>query len=65
MCLRCSKLPSGTKCPAMKALEELTPGGSEYWEDPARCEAMIRHNRDNLWRLLKEKVIELNRLKAQ
>lgn len=53
------------KCPAMAALEHLTPGGSEYWEDPQRCADMIRENRDNLWELLKKETIERKRLQEK
>ena len=45
------KLP---KCPAMKALEDLTPQGSEFWEDAAFCYKFVH---DKLtW--LHHKVIE-------
>lgn len=27
------------KCPAMRLLEDLTPSGSEFYEDPERCHA--------------------------
>ena len=33
------------KCPAMKALEDLTPSGSEFWEDPQYC---FKHVRDKM-----------------
>ena len=50
MCLRCKKLPEGSKCPAMRALEELTPGGSEFWEDPDFCKRFLAENRSNMFR---------------
>lgn len=35
---------------AMKALHDLTPGGSEYFNDIERCVSTIRHTRDVLMR---------------
>jgi len=49
----------------MRALEELTPQGSEFWEDPERCAAFIRYRLDSQWRLLREKIIELKGLKGE
>jgi len=54
------KLP---KCPAMKALEDLTPSGSEFYEEPKVCYTFVRLRLDNQWKMLKEKIIELNGLK--
>ena len=65
MCRQCFKLPADAKCPAMRALEELTPQGSEFWEDPERCAAAIRYRLDSQWRLLREKIIELKGLKGE
>lgn len=39
------------KCIAMKALEELTPGGSEYYEDVVRCYAMVKESRETMHRV--------------
>ena len=50
------------KCPAMQALEGLTPMGSEYWEDPEFCAIRIRETRDKLWELLKKKTIDYKNL---
>src|SRR5436190_666294 len=33
---------------AMKALHDLTPGGSEFYNDIERCVAAVRHTRDSL-----------------
>lgn len=60
MCLKCKKLPEGTKCPAMLALERLTPGGSEFWEDPIRCADMIRNTRTTLMNILAQYKKALN-----
>lgn len=51
------------KCPAMLALEQLTPQGSEFWEDPEFCAYCIRDRREKQWQLLKQKIIELKKLK--
>jgi hypothetical protein len=53
------------KCPAMKALEDLTPSGSEFYEDPQRCYTYARWRLDNQFNLLKNKMIEIKGLKAQ
>ena len=60
MCKRCEKLPVGSKCPAMKALEELTPGGSEFWEDPEFCKQYIRRKLDTLWEQIVKRQKQLN-----
>lgn len=49
-----------TKCPAMKELEELTPMGSEFWEDPKRCSTMVKDSRSSIHRLLVKTVGERN-----
>lgn len=51
------------KCPAMKALEDLTPSGSEFVEEPKTCYTFVRERLDNQWKMLREKIIELNGLK--
>lgn len=65
MCKRCEKLPAGSKCPAMRALEELTPMGSEFWEDPARCAVFVRYLIDSRWRILVDTIEERNALREQ
>ena len=55
------KLP---KCPAMKALEELTPQGSEFYEDPKRCYAHVRERLDHQWDMLKKTIIQLKGLQS-
>lgn len=56
------KLDQVGKCPAMKALEELTPGGSEFYEDPIRCAAMIKESRVSTHRFLIKTVTDRNDL---
>lgn len=38
--------------PAMKALVSLTPGGSEFVDDPERCVAVVRATRDSQHRVI-------------
>ena len=65
MCKQCAKLAVNSKCPAMRALEDLTPSGSEFFEDPQFCYAYVRgkitHMQDSLIRAHKE----LNRLRKE
>ncbi len=42
------------KHPAMRVLESLTPGGSEFVDDPGWCGAWIRNVRSNQLRLIKK-----------
>ena len=58
-------LKEAVKCPAMKALENLTPSGSEFYEDPQFCFRYVRHRMHNQFNLLKNKMIEIKNLKAQ
>ena len=53
------------KCPAMKALEELTPSGSEFWEDPDRCYKTVREQRMSTHRLLVQTVGQRNDLQRE
>lgn len=50
------------KCPAMRALEELTPSGSEYVNDVEHCYKHIRHKIDNLFDLVKKCTVKKNQL---
>ncbi len=50
------------KCPAMKTLEELTPMGSEYWEDPVHCSKAIKFVQDSRWKMLLKFTVERNDL---
>lgn len=52
------------KCPAMKALEELTPSGSEFWEDPKRCYEYVREARSSQHKLLIETIGQRNALQG-
>jgi hypothetical protein len=45
-------LASLPKCPAMRALEELTPQGSEFWEDPTYCYEFLKKQRSSTHQLL-------------
>ncbi len=58
-----SVLDNIPKCPAMKSLEDLTPSGSEFVEEPKTCYTFVRERLDNQWKMLREKIIELNGLK--
>lgn len=48
------------KCPAMRELEGLTPGGSEFYEDPKRCAETILGTRTSLMKQFVEKVKRVN-----
>lgn len=52
------------KCPAMKALEDLTPSGSEFVDDPTFCFKYVRARQHNQFQLLKKEIIENKRLNA-
>jgi hypothetical protein len=52
------------KCPAMRALEDLTPSGSEFVEEPKRCYTHVRERLTHQWELLKSKIIELKNLQS-
>src|SRR5271170_1599393 len=56
------KLDLVGKCPAMKALEELTPGGSEFYEDPAFCANMLRESRSSSHKFLVKTLCDRNEL---
>lgn len=45
-----------------RALEGLTPGGSEFIDDPERCAAVIVSTRDSLMNLLVEKTKRIKEL---
>lgn len=53
------------KCLAMKALEELTPGGSEYYEDAIRCFKAIKEGRAIMQRVAVRVVQERNAIATQ
>jgi len=46
-----------------KALEGLTVGGSEYYNNPEKCAKDIRHRLDNQVRLIKKLIKERNELR--
>lgn len=46
----------------MRILESLTPGGSEFVNDPERCVAAIKSARSTLMEKLRDKVKERDRL---
>lgn len=50
---------------AMRALESLTPGGSEYVNDVERCVAFVRGSRESLMRVLVKTKQEMNDLKDE
>ena len=45
---------------AMRGLESLTPGGSEYVNDPERCTSYLRGMRAQQWESLKLAIKERN-----
>ena len=47
------------KCPAMKALEDLTPSGSEFVDEPQRCAIYLKWRLHQQYALLKEKTLRL------
>jgi hypothetical protein len=53
------------KCPAMKALEDLTPSGSEFVNDPTFCHAYLRRRLTTAGELLKQKTIHLHNMQKQ
>lgn len=53
------------KCPAMRALEELTPGGSEFYEDPAFCKRYLRDQQTTRHQLLIDTKVELKMLQQK
>lgn len=42
----CEKHPVEAQLRAMRVLEDLTPGGSEFYASPENCAAFIRHRLD-------------------
>lgn len=51
-------------CPAMRALEYLTPGGSEYVDDIPRCIATVRESHSTVMRQLVKVTKELHALRS-
>lgn len=49
---------------AMRWLERLTPGGSEFHDDPENCFAFIVREHHDKWNLLKRKAREVRSLSA-
>jgi hypothetical protein len=49
----------------MKALEELTPGGSEFWEDPVFCFRYIKNRLTTVQDLLIKTAGERNKLQKE
>lgn len=50
---------------AMRALESLTPGGSEYFNDPDRCVAFVKQARDVLFEAMKNAIRRRKALEAR
>ena len=48
-----------------KALEGLTVGGSEYYNNPERCAEDIRHRLDRQYEIIKRLVKERNELRNE
>lgn len=46
------------------ALQSLTPGGSEYVDEPQRCATHVRDTMDSRWDIIKQCVIEKRKLKT-
>jgi hypothetical protein len=53
---------ANTNVEAMRVLESLTPGGSEYFNDPEACMAIIKHNRDSQHNLIVELTMKIKSL---
>lgn len=53
-----------TKETAMHALESLTPGGSEFYQDVARCKEWIQDRINTNWELAKKSKMEANSIRA-
>lgn len=51
------------KCPAMIRLEMLSPGGSEFVDDPKACYDYARDKVDHLWESVRKRAIELRMIK--
>jgi hypothetical protein len=49
---------------AMHALESLTPGGSEFYQDVARCKEWIQDRINTNWELAKKAKMEANEYKS-
>jgi hypothetical protein len=47
------------------ALQSLTPGGSEYVDDPKRCVETIRVGQDGIWKALCKFKDDLDKARAQ
>jgi hypothetical protein len=48
-----------------RELEGLTPGGSEFIDDPERCSAVVKATRSTLMHLLREKNQQIRVLEAE
>ena len=48
-----------------RALEGLTPGGSEFVDDPERCAACVKSTRDSLMCVLVERTKQVHELERQ
>lgn len=49
----------------MRALESLTPSGSEFVDDPERCVAFVKSYRETMMNVIRQTKIELNELKEK
>lgn len=54
-----------TELEAMRALESLTPSGSEFVNDPKRCVNFVREHRETVMRVLVSFKKELNVAEAR
>lgn len=50
---------------AMRLLESLTPGGSEYYENPQRCAAWVQERLDSAQRLTVRAYTERNEMRQE
>ena len=58
LCEQCSRRESK----AMRALESLTPSGSEFVDEVERCVQFVRDNRESLMRVIVQLKERLNKL---
>lgn len=56
--------PIPQPCEWSLALQSLTPGGSEYVDDPARCVAFVRDTRTSQHETIKRQQKQLNELRV-
>jgi hypothetical protein len=49
----------------MRALESLTPSGSEFVNDVERCLSFVRQHQESRWTFLKKMVLENRQLREE